>query len=71
MARSAAPFVHPKLSAVAMLDAAGKSMGLSALNIISVPENYFLSREMADKDYRFRNEIEGSLNHNYLVFSHS
>ena len=58
---AAAPFVHPKLGAIATLDAAGKLGSIMAINMISVPNEMFLSREMADKDYRFRNGIEGSI----------
>jgi hypothetical protein len=45
MAKSAAPFVHPKLSAVAALDASGKLSGIMAVNIVSVPNEMFLSRD--------------------------
>jgi hypothetical protein len=58
---AAAPFVHPKLGAIASLDASGKLSGVTAVNMISVPHEMFLSREMADKDYRFRNGIAGSI----------
>ena len=49
---AAAPYTHPKLGAVAMLDAAGKSMGIASLSIVSVPHERFLSSEAADRDYQ-------------------
>ena len=36
-------------------------MEIAAVNIVSVPCEMFLSREMADKEYRFKNDIPGSL----------
>jgi hypothetical protein len=61
MAVAALPFCHPKLSAVATLDAAGKLGTIMSISIVSVPNEFFLSREMADREYRFRNDIAGSI----------
>ena len=54
-------FCHPKLNAVATLDAAGKLGAIMSVNIITVPCEMFLSREMADQEYRFKHNLEGSL----------
>lgn len=61
MAIASAPFCHPKLNAVATLDAAGKLGAIMSVNIITVPCEMFLSREMADQEYRFKHNLEGSL----------
>jgi hypothetical protein len=49
------------LNAVATLDASGKLGAIMSVSIVSVPNEFFLSREQADQEYRFRNDIAGSI----------
>jgi hypothetical protein len=48
MAIASAPFCHPKLNAVATLDAAGKLGAIMSVSIVSVPNELFLSREHSE-----------------------
>ena len=53
--------MHPKLGAITTLDASSKLSGIAVVNIITVPCETFLSREMANQEYCFKHNLEGSL----------
>ena len=57
---ASAPFCHPKLGAIATLDGAAKLTNIAAVYVVSVPAQMFLSAEQADREYRFRHDIEGA-----------